>query len=214
MSESEASSEAGSLSIAFSQAQRGERAQVDRLFEQCRPYLRLMAKSQLNAKLQSKVDSSDLVQQTMLDAYRQWENFRGQGPGELLAWLRQLLNHNAIDFARRYQQADKRQVTREVPLAEERGSTSPGAILADFYSTPSQKMMREEAEVLLAQAIANLPENYQTVIILRSLQRLPFEEVAEQMECSRGAAQMLWARAVKELSATYRGLEDKVVRKV
>ncbi len=208
------SSEPGSLSIAFSKAREGDRAQLDRLFEHCRPYLRLMAKSQLNARLQSKVDDSDLVQQTMFDAYRQWDDFRGQRPAELLAWLRQLLNHNAIDFARRYQYAEKRQVSREVPLAEEQGSLGPGAILEGFQSSPSQKMMREEAEVLLAEAISELPENYQTVIILRSLQRLSFEEVAEQMDCSRGAAQMLWARAVKELSSRYRQMEETRFRKV
>jgi RNA polymerase sigma-70 factor (ECF subfamily) len=51
----------------------------------------------------------------------------------------------------------------------------------------------------LADAIAGLPEDYQEVIVLRNLQRLPFDEVARRMGRSRPAAQMLWMRALRRL---------------
>ena len=47
--------------------------------------------------------------------------------------------------------------------------------------------------------MAQLPADYQEVIVLRNLQRLPFNEVAERMERSRPAVQMLWMRAIKKL---------------
>ncbi|OYW20140.1 MAG: hypothetical protein B7Z55_07720, partial [Planctomycetales bacterium 12-60-4] len=56
-----------------------------------------------------------------------------------------------------------------------------------------------EREFQLAEALDQLPEDYREIVILRSLQRLPFDEVATRMDRSRGACQMLWMRAVERL---------------
>jgi RNA polymerase sigma-70 factor (ECF subfamily) len=62
-------------------------------------------------------------------------------------------------------------------------------------------MVRREQEIEVSEALATLPEAYQEVIVLRNLQRLPFDEVAERMGRSRPATQMLWMRALKKLQA-------------
>ena len=59
--------------------------------------------------------------------------------------------------------------------------------------------MRKENEILLADELSKLPEDYQEVIYLRNMQQLPFKEIAEQMDRSQGAVQMLWLRAIKQL---------------
>ena len=59
--------------------------------------------------------------------------------------------------------------------------------------------MRLEREFQVADALTRLPEDYQEVIVLRNLERLPFEEVAQRMGRSRPATQMLWMRAVRKL---------------
>src|SRR5690606_24943086 len=65
--------------------------------------------------------------------------------------------------------------------------------------TPSAVLAGLEEQLELAEAIEQLPEDYQEVILLRNLQRLPFDEVAHRMNRSRPAAQMLWTRAIKKL---------------
>src|SRR2546421_12543582 len=80
-----------------------------------RAYLRLLAGLHLDPRLQAKLDPSDLVQQTLLQAYQARGQFRGQSEGELLAWLRQILARALANAARDLGRA-KRDVARERPL--------------------------------------------------------------------------------------------------
>ncbi len=180
----------GTLAELLAQARGGDRAALDRLFALCRNYVAVLAQARLESWLQGKADASDLVQQTLLEAYRGFPQFQGGTSGEWLAWLRRILDHNAADYVRHYYGTDKRDVAREVPLA---GSLPGGG------DTPSQELLRKERELLVADALARLPDDYRTVLILRNLQRLPFDEVARRMGRSRPAAQMLWLRAVRKL---------------
>jgi len=63
--------------------------------------------------LKAKVDASDLVQQTLLEAHRGLENFRGTTEAEWLGWLRRIVVHNAADFVRRFHGVEKRCAGRE-----------------------------------------------------------------------------------------------------
>jgi RNA polymerase sigma-70 factor (ECF subfamily) len=62
--------------------------------------------------------------------------------------------------------------------------------------------------VVLADRLAQLPDDYREVLVLRNLQGLPFEEVAERMERSVGAVRMLWLRAIEKLRLVYRSEES------
>jgi RNA polymerase sigma-70 factor (ECF subfamily) len=182
-------------------AREGDAAARDELLGKCRNYVAVLARAQLESWLQAKVDPSDLVQVTLLEAYRGFGDFRGQTPGEWLAWLRRLLVHNATDCVRQYGATAKRAARRETPLA----AAAPGQSThvyepADPLGTPSQLVMAREREILVADALAQLPPDYQEVIQLRNLQRLPFDEVARRMNRSRPAAQMLWMRALRRLA--------------
>src|SRR5687768_7795013 len=86
------------------------------LLEECRQYLMLVANRRLDPVLRAKVGPSDLVQETLHDAHRDFDKFHGLTWPELLAWLRRILLNNVTDVARRYQTADKRQISREVPF--------------------------------------------------------------------------------------------------
>jgi len=150
--------------------------------------------------LQAKVDPSDLVQQTLLEAYRGLDGFQGQTEGEWLAWIKQILKHNATDYIRSYKGTAKRRIQREVPMEAPRHGSSLFRIdPSDPGDTPSQLVMQHENEIQLAEAVSRLAEDHQQVILLRNVQRLSFNEVAERMGRSRPAVQMLWLRALKKL---------------
>lgn len=193
---------ASSLVFLLNRARAGDHDARDRLFERCRKYVGVVARAELETWLQTKVDASDLVQQTLLDAHRGFAEFRGTTDAEWLAWLRRILSHNATDIVRHYHGTQKRQLGRERPLQTEAAdalSRRVGNDPVDPGETPSQVLMRHEQEVLMAEAIAELTHDYQEVIMLRNLQRLPFEEVASRMGRSRPAVQMLWLRAIRAL---------------
>src|SRR6185436_13070421 len=84
------------------EARAGDVATLGRLLELYRRYLALLARVQIGQRLQGKVDASDLVQETFLDAHRYFPAFRGTSEGELLHWLRQILAAKLADLLRRY----------------------------------------------------------------------------------------------------------------
>jgi RNA polymerase sigma-70 factor (ECF subfamily) len=182
-------------------AQQGEAECREELFALLRSYLGFAARAQLESWLKVKVDASDIVQQTMLEAHRDFDRFQGESEPQLLAWLRRILVHNVADFIRHYRGTAKRQVRREVPFGSPAessrffGAPEPAAP----GGTPSQELVRRDNELRLVAALEKLAPDYQEVILLRNLQRLPFNEVAEKMGRSRPAVQMLWKRAIDKL---------------
>jgi RNA polymerase sigma-70 factor (ECF subfamily) len=188
------------------QARAGDAAARDQLFAKCRNYVDLVARAQVESWMRAKVDASDLVQQTLLEAHRGFMTFQGQTEAEWLAWLRQILTHNTHDFIRRFR-ADKRRVGREVPLTTTANETSDAVFRdpPDDGISPSQILLQQERQIELADAIAKLSADHQEVILLRNLQHLPFDEVAERMGRSRPAVQMLWMRAIRKLEELMRG---------
>lgn len=173
----------------------------DQLFEICRSYLGFAARAQVESWLRVKVDASDLVQQTMLEAHRDFAKFEGTTEQEWLGWLRRILVHNVSDFIRRYKGTAKRRVQKEVRFRDPNVSgAAPGAPEpAARGRTPSQELALLDDSIRVSEALSSLSPDYQEVIVLRNLERLPFNEVAERMNRSRPAVQMLWMRAIKKL---------------
>jgi RNA polymerase sigma-70 factor (ECF subfamily) len=180
-------------------ARAGDAEALDRLFALCRNYLAVVAQAQLESWLRAKVDASDLVQQTLLEAYRDFTHFQGGTQGEWLAWLRRILSRNAIDCARRFHDAAALARPHEVPLMVPGSSANGVPDPADSGESPSQHLLRKEREILVADALARLSPDHREVIQLRNLQRLDFAEVARRMNRSRPAVQMLWVRALANL---------------
>ncbi len=198
-----------SLSDLLIRARAGDARELDRLFAACRNYLCLLARNHVEGRLKTKADASDLVQQTLLEAYRDFGQFRGGTEQEWLAWLRRILTHNVAHFVRHYRGTGKRAVGREVAIdaGSDEGAMAP-VQPADPGESPSEQLLRKERELLLADAVAQLAPDYREVICLRNLQRLPFEEVAERMGRSRPAVQMLWMRALQKLQDILAVLAD------
>jgi RNA polymerase sigma-70 factor (ECF subfamily) len=178
----------------------GDAAARETLFRRYHHYLHILAQTQLGRHLRTKVDPSDLVQQTLLEAHRDFAAFQGQQEGELLAWLRRVLAHNLYNEARRFA-AQQRDAAREVSLEQmqagvDQSSVFLGQCLAADTPSPSSDAVHRESAVQLADALAQLPEDYQQVLMLRVFEGLPAEEVAQRMGRSAGAVRMLQMRAL------------------
>jgi RNA polymerase sigma-70 factor (ECF subfamily) len=209
MSIAEPASSMSSIPSLISGARRGDTSSIGVLLQQYRNYLMVLASTQIENRLQPRVSPSDVVQETMLRAHKNFAQFRGTTEGELLAWLRQILVNNLAKFVELHVLAARRDVRREVSIdrigaALEQSTIQLAAMLPAEAKSPSMAVEEREEAVLLADRLAQLPASYRQVLVLRNLQALPFEEVAKQMDRSVGATRMLWLRAIEKLRSVYR----------
>jgi RNA polymerase sigma-70 factor, ECF subfamily len=122
--------------------------------ERFRSYLLLLARLKLDRKLRGKLEASDVVQQTMLEAHLALESFRGDDLAAQAAWLRQILARNLANAVRDLTRA-KRDVRKERSLQADLDASASklDGWLAAEQSSPSQKMKRHE------RALQSLPRH-------------------------------------------------------
>ena len=170
------------------------------IVERYRSYLLLLAEARLDRRLQGKLDPSDLVQQTMLQAYQAWTQFRGTSEAELVAWLRQILARTLLRCIRDFRRA-KRDVGRERSLqaALEESSARLERWLAAEESTPSQQALRGERVEQVAEAVRRLPEGQRQAVVLYYWQGCSLAEIAEGLGRSVPAVAGLLHRGLQQL---------------
>jgi RNA polymerase sigma-70 factor (ECF subfamily) len=178
---------------------------LGRLLEAYRPLLALAAEARLPEDIRAKVGLSDLMQETFAEAFRDFPRFQGRSEEELLAWLHRILEHNARDLARRYRRR-KRRAGQEVPLQGNASSSGLAGRLEDSGPSPSSDARGREETDALEHALAQLPEDYRRIILLRHRDGLPFAEAARQLGRSEAATRKLWARAVERWTQEFKAL--------
>ena len=167
-----------------------------------REYLRFLAEVQLKGPLRAKVDPSDIVQQTLLQAHVAAADCRAENSAAQAAWLRQILNRNVLHAARDLHR-DKRDVRKERSLEAAVGESSYRieAWLAADQSSPSVRADRNEQVSRMAAALAELPDAQREAIVAHYWQGRSLAEVGEQLGRSGPAVAGLIHRGVKALRA-------------
>jgi RNA polymerase sigma-70 factor (ECF subfamily) len=183
----------------IAEARRGSRAALGQLLGACLPYLLVAARQDLRAELRARVDAADVVQDTLIEACRDFAHFRGSTEKDLLAWLGQVLRNNLANEHRRHIEAAMRNIHCEVPLTEAALNCLRDLARSEWDSPSAQAQARERSEAL-EQALRRLPEHYRQVLLLHTWEELTFAQVGERLRCSAEAARKLWGRAAEELA--------------
>lgn len=193
------SASSGEVADLVMRSRRGDPVAGDQLMTAYRPYLRLLAGQRLPRLINRRVDASDIVQQTLMDAVRGLTDFRGQTEGEFTAWMVRLLERNLLQTAR-LNLAAIRDVRREAEDHAADGSAQLvwHAVAADGRCPPSN-VFRGEAALHLARALEQLPEQQRRAVQLRYLDHLPLEAIGLEMGRSAPAVAGLIARGVEAL---------------
>jgi RNA polymerase sigma-70 factor, ECF subfamily len=182
-------------------ALQGEEGVRGPLLENFRNYLELLARIEIGRRLQTKVDAADVVQETFLEAHRNFHLFRGKSEGEFINWLRGIMAMRIATLVRHYVGTQGRNINRErdleVNLDESSRAFDRG--LVSLQSTPSQNMQRSELQLQFANALAQLPGDYRDVIVLRHFEELPVTEVAARLNKTEDSVQKLWVRGLAKL---------------
>ena len=185
-------------------AKAGDTAILGGLLNHYSNYMKVLCHARLDPRIRGRVDASDVVQESILEAYRDFTGFEGNTSAEFTGWLRKILVHNLARVIEFHLQAAKRDVRQERLIDDLTTSVNRShgrfeSMLAHTGRSPSSHADHQERLEALANAIAGLPPVYRDVIVLRHIEGLPFSEVALQMDRTPGATRMLWMRALEQL---------------
>jgi RNA polymerase sigma-70 factor (ECF subfamily) len=155
---------------------------------------------QLGGKADGKLDPSDVVQQTMLEAHAKRDQCRGATPEQQAAWLRQILAHNIADGLKGLNRA-KRDIRRERSLEAQLAESSAclGAWLSTGDPTPSEQACQHERAIRLAEALGRLPSAQREAIILQHWEGWTLAQIADHLDRSPAAVAGLLKRGLKQL---------------
>jgi RNA polymerase sigma-70 factor (ECF subfamily) len=178
----------------------GDADALGRLLEAERAGLYRLAERQLEGRLAVRVDASDILQQTFLEAYRGFPQFVGKDMGKLVAWLRSILDHKIAGAIRDHALLQKRDISREQSIDDSHGGGAPLKHDLDAnLTTPSQKAIREEQADGLEQALATLPDDQREAVRLRHLEGWALADIALRLGRTPAATAGLIKRGMKTL---------------
>jgi RNA polymerase sigma-70 factor, ECF subfamily len=190
-------------------AKQGDSQAKGELLDRFRPYLNVIAQRLLDERLKGRMDYSDVVQATYLEASRDFEAFRGDSIETFLAWLRHILRNNISTAHQEHLATQKRSAKLEITI-NSIGSygSSPmqfEQLIPAETSSPSQRMMRSEAAAILAACIEGLPRAQGDAIRMRYLEGMSLKGISERMKKTEMAVAGLLKRGLQ-------GLREEIAR--
>jgi RNA polymerase sigma-70 factor (ECF subfamily) len=173
--------------VLIARARAGDGPAGERLFARCLPVLRRWAHHRLPRRLRDTGDTDDLVQETLLRAFRNLDTFEHRGEGAFLAYLRMILLNAVRDGMRL---AEHRH--RALPVDETIPDVSPSAV---EEAIGAEQLQRFE------DALSQLPEIQQQAVMLRIEFGYTHAQIAEALErSSPDAARMIVTRSLARLA--------------
>ena len=176
----------------------GDRLAFDRLFARHRPHLSQFVELRLDPRVRGRVDASDIVQETQLEAFRRLPDFLGRQPMPFHVWLRKTAYERLLMARRQHLAVAKRAAGREQPLPE-RSSLLLAQRLFARGSTPGHNLDRRERARRVHEALAQLPEADREVLVMRNLEERSYQEVACILGIEPAAARKRHGRALLRL---------------
>lgn len=189
----------------LSRAKAGDTGALAELFDLYRERLWQMVRLRLDARLQRRIDPSDILQETYLDVSRRFPEYAANPQMPFFLWLRWLTGQRLIDLHRAHLGAKMRDVRQEMSLYRgalpQASSVSLAAQLLGRLTSPSQAAVRAESQVRVQEALNGMEAIDREVLALRHFEMLTNEETAEVLGISRKAASNRYVRALKKLKA-------------
>jgi RNA polymerase sigma-70 factor, ECF subfamily len=170
------------------------------LFERYRSFLLLTAKAEIGPKLAVRCDASDVVQQTMTEAFQAYKSFKGTTEPEFSAWIKCIHRRNIADLIRTRGSPESHRLDGRRHWNDSEASASfcwnePAA----NQSTPSQRLIKGEKALRLAGILQSLPEMQREAVRLRHLEGWPVEKIARELDRSLAATAGLIKRGLQAL---------------
>lgn len=179
----------------------GSRSAVERLFDRHRPRLRRMVWARFDDRLRRRIDPSDVVQETLAEAHRRFSDWLTSQPIRFFPWLRQMAVHRLTELRRQHLDAAKRRVAREqdaLPVSDH-SLTDFSLRLAAADRNPLEQAVQREQQQQVRTALSQLPPADREILILRQIERLRVDEVADVLQIAPGTVKSRHYRALQRL---------------
>jgi len=176
----------------------GESGAIDGLLARHRPWLQYLVQFRLDGRLRSRVDASDVVQETQLDAFRRLPEFLERRPMPFRLWLRKTFEERMRMIERQHLEALRRATGREVPLRD--GSAAPvTALVAGTDPSPSEQFAQFELARRMRDLLGQLEDMDREILLMRTFEGLSYAEVACILEIDSATARKRHGRALVRL---------------
>ena len=191
--------DSGETSDLLNEVRHGQPA-FDRLFARHREALRMAISLRFDPALRGRIDPSDIVQDTQMEAFRRLPEFLKRQPMPFHLWLRKMAHERLIMMRRRHLGAACRAVGSELPLPEQSSALLAQNLLAAGQS-PSHQAERAELAQQVRLALGQLPQIDQEILLMRTFELMPYEDIACLLEIESAAARKRYGRALLRLHA-------------
>lgn len=183
-------------------ARHGDQTAFNELFACHLPPLRQFIEFRLDRRLQGRMDASDILQETQLEAFRRFDDYCERKPMPFHIWLRRNAYERLLN-ARRDHRAALRSIDREQPLPE-RSSVLLAHSIKQLFPTPSEALARRENRQCVTQALAELPQQDSEVLLMRHVEGMTHAQIAQVMDIEHATARQRYARALLKLERLLR----------
>jgi RNA polymerase sigma-70 factor (ECF subfamily) len=174
----------------------GDDRALGQLLARYRNYVRRIVDARLDYDLRTRVDPSDIVQESLTVASRRIDDYLERRPTSFRIWLRRKVLEQIVDTRRRHY-ALKRDVRREHQFGNPSSLSIAGAFFGDKISEiANQQEMLEKIQT----TIEKLSDNDREILLLRHSEGLSNEEAAEVLDTDPNTASQRYGRAVRRLS--------------
>lgn len=170
----------------------------DRLFTRHRDALRATVSLRFDPALRGRLDPSDVVQDTQMEAFRRLPEYLQRQPMPFHLWLRKMAYERLIMMRRRHLGASCRAVGNELPLPEQSSVMLAKNLLVNEKS-PSQQVEAAELAQRVRLALAQLPDTDREILLMRTFEMLSYDDIACVLEIESAAARKRYGRALLRL---------------
>jgi RNA polymerase sigma-70 factor (ECF subfamily) len=157
----------------------------------------------LDPAIAAREDASDIVQNVLIEAHKRIENYLKNPVMPFHLWLRHIAKDHIIDAHRRHRLAQRRSLDREQSLAptaiSDQSSMEIAGQLVDDGITPASEAVRKELAERVRMALGELEPDDREIILMRGMEQMSNQQVAEILHLTEAAASMRHLRALRRL---------------
>lgn len=187
----------------LSQAARGDPGARAELLDRYRDRLRRMVAVRLDRRLHPRLDPSDVVQEALAEAALKLSDYLRDPPVPFYPWVRRLAWEHLVRLHERHVVASRRSVLREERSLNGLADESAAFLvhqLAATIDTPDRRLIEAEVKSRLMRALGELSDPDREILVLRYLEQLSGQEIAEVLQISEAAARQRNVRALDRLA--------------
>jgi RNA polymerase sigma-70 factor (ECF subfamily) len=192
-------------------AAQGDQEACRKLLEPYRERLRQLLAVRMDRRLAARLDSSDVIQEALADAWQQLADYLVERPVAFYPWLRQVTLDRLARLHNRHLGTQKRSLLREQgqrPALSDESIFHLAQMLVASGTSPSGRMQRHELFSQVEEALAQLPERDREILVLRHLEQLSVAEMSSVLGISESAVKVRHFRALQRIRTLLPDMND------